>query len=100
VTIDTETQVSISHRSDITTGGGTNSHRSDIATENTRLLYGRGAIVWGLYNEGRRSACSNQKVRVRIGLDTGFMALDLILYTREYYGHACTYFEIMTHLNV
>jgi len=27
--------VSISHRSDITTGGGTNSHRSDIATENS-----------------------------------------------------------------
>jgi len=34
VTIDTEEQVSISHRSDIITGGGTNSHRSDIATEN------------------------------------------------------------------
>jgi len=25
--------VSISHRSDITTGGGTNSHRGDIATK-------------------------------------------------------------------
>jgi len=33
VTIDTEEQVSISHRSDINTGGGTNSHRSDIATK-------------------------------------------------------------------
>jgi len=35
VTIDTEEQVSISHRSDITTGSGTNSHRSDIATKNS-----------------------------------------------------------------
>jgi len=35
VTIDTKKQVSISHRSDITTGGGTNSHRSDIATESS-----------------------------------------------------------------
>jgi len=35
VTIDTEKQVSISHRSDITTGGGTNSHKDDIATKNS-----------------------------------------------------------------
>jgi len=31
----TEKQVSISHRSNITTGGGTNNHRSDIGTENS-----------------------------------------------------------------
>jgi len=37
VTIDTEKQVPISHRSDITTGGGTNSHRNDIATKNSSM---------------------------------------------------------------
>jgi len=37
VTIDTEKQVSLKAtcRSDITTDGGTNSHRDDIATENS-----------------------------------------------------------------
>jgi len=34
MTIDTKEQVSINHRMDITTGGSTNSHRSDIATKN------------------------------------------------------------------
>jgi len=35
VIIDTEEQVSISHRSDITTSSGTNNHNNDIATENS-----------------------------------------------------------------
>jgi len=47
VTIDTEKQVSISHRSDITTGGGTNSHRSDIATENSFSMGEREARTSG-----------------------------------------------------
>jgi len=51
-----------------------------------------------VYTEGRRSAAT-RKVRVRVGLDTGFMALDLILYTHEVLW-PWTYFEIMTHLNV
>jgi len=57
--------------------------------------------AWGLYTEGNRAESIDQKVRVRVGLDTGFgMALDLILYRRECYGHALISFKIMTHLNV
>jgi len=74
VTINTKEQVSISHR-------------SDIATENSFSVGEHEAWSSGGFTlkEGRGS---DRKVRVRVGLDTGFMALDSILYTHEYYGHA------------
>jgi len=60
--------------------GVTKSHRSDIATENSFSMGERerdrfGALQW------RKAERRNRKVRVRVGLDTGFMVLDLILYT-------------------
>jgi len=61
VTIDTEKQVSISHRNDINTGGGTNSHRSDIATENRASLWEsvkRDRL--GALHEGRRSEATER----------------------------------------
>jgi len=72
VTIDTEKQVSLraTGRSDITTGGGTNSHRSDIATESSFSMGEREArSSGGFYGFTLKEAeRSDRKV---IGLGSG-----------------------------